>query len=358
MPSTDVARPRSRSLPLALALVVVAACGGSGAAGSAPLASPTETVAGVGRLPETIPPATLVGEAAEEIPVDVTLPPIEGEEIGTVATGHRLLMVGDSLFAGVSRRFSNKACEQLTPLGWDVLVEAEPGRFIDFGRRVLDRRWEEGWDALVLMFGSNYRFDREGFSTTLGSMIDDAGDVPVVLLTTSLFREAQREVNEVIASYGALLEHVTVIDWERISAIPGVLSRDRIHPTDQGQQLMVAAIAQVLGEAPDGPDGERGGECLRPQFTDDSAIGRGTGTGTPPPSPATTRPPSTSPPVPSTSAPPSTQAPAPTDPPATAPPATAPPGTEPPSTSPPATAPPATAPPPPPPSDPPPDADG
>jgi hypothetical protein len=310
------------------AIVVAAAC--TSATADAPFVAPaSDTVEGIGRLPETIPGVTF----GAEMPIDITLPPLEGEEIGLQVAGNRLLMVGDSIFAGVSRRYTNLACDTLVPLNWQVLVEAEPGRFVEFGRQVLDRRLDEGWDAVVFMFGSNYRLDRQQFADTLGSMITDVGDVPVVLLTTSMFREVQREVNEVIREFGDLLPNVTVLDWETISAFPGVLSGDRLHPTEPGQRVMMAAIAQVLGPAPIGP-----GECLRSSFNDDSAVGSGTivadataavagtrsaGTSATPTGPGTTAPPT----VPATDPPPTV--PQPTAPP-TQPPATQPPSTDPP----------------------------
>lgn len=245
-------------------LLVLTACGGTAATDAA---AGTNTVAGVGRLPtETIAAVTFPADLS----VDFTLPPIDAEPSGASAAGNRLLMIGDSLFAGVSRRYSNEACTQLVPLGWEVAVEAEPSRAIDFGAKVLDRRLDEGWDAFVIELGTNYGGNDTGYFEILEGMLADIGDRPVVLLTTTMHQPEQREVNDIIAFMAETHDNVSVVDWEGISELPGVLSGDGVHPTPKGQVVMVAAVGQLLGAAPQATPGD----CLDSQFRDDST-GRG-----------------------------------------------------------------------------------
>jgi hypothetical protein len=244
--------------------VLLAACGGSAVTDAN---AGTNTVAGVGRLPtETIPAVTF----PVDLSVDFTLPAIEAEPSGAKAAGNRLLMIGDSLFTGVSRRYTNEACTQLVPLGWEVAVEAEPSRAIDFGAKVLDRRLDEGWDAVVIELGTNYGGNDKGYFEILEGILDDLGDRPVVLLTTTMHQPEQREVNDIIEFLAASRDNLSVVDWEGISELPGVLSSDGVHPTPKGQVVMVAAIAQLLGAAPLPTPGD----CLDSEFTDDSS-GRG-----------------------------------------------------------------------------------
>ena len=139
---------------LALAFVAVA-CGSSDEASlpSAPAPTPVPTLGGVGKLPDTIPPA-------REPLVLVTRPPAENEEVPEVVSevvqGNRVLVIGDSIMTSTSSRYGGAMCAALVPLGWAVAVDAEPGRFVDFGNDVLDERLDpfaadgEGWDAAVV----------------------------------------------------------------------------------------------------------------------------------------------------------------------------------------------------------------
>ena len=59
--------------------------------------------------------------------------------VGEIVAGNRILIIGDSIMASTSSRYGGQMCDALVPLGWEVAVEAEPSRFIDFGNRVLDK---------------------------------------------------------------------------------------------------------------------------------------------------------------------------------------------------------------------------
>jgi hypothetical protein len=145
----------------AAVLVVVAlslpACGGGdGETGG--------TLDGVGRIPgndfvgvATLPP---------DIAADVSIPEIDGAVLGSVAKGNRLLMIGDSILSSIAKRYGNEACNLLVPQGWNVALEAEAGQFVEFGLDVLDKRWNEGWDGVVIELGTNYAGSKDHYRET------------------------------------------------------------------------------------------------------------------------------------------------------------------------------------------------
>ena len=252
-----------RLLPLGVCAVLLAACGGDDTTQTVTTATvaPANTVGGVGRLPSTIPEVTFAADVAEGI----VLPALEGVAIGEEVAGNRVLMIGDSIFAGLSPRHSDTACDQLEPLGWQVAVEAESGRFAEFGARVAQRRAGEGWDVVVVFLGSNYDGAQERYERDMRRIVERFSEVPMVLVTTTLFRSMQSEVNEVVRTLAAERETTRLVEWETISRSRGLLSGDGLHPSADGQLVLTAAVAQVLGQAPSGE-----GACLPSFYTDDS----------------------------------------------------------------------------------------
>lgn len=267
-------RPR-RPWPLALALLAVA-CGPSEAAGpdGGGAAVPLPTIGGVGVLPDTI--------ARESEPPVIVPPPVNedgtaAELVGQQIAGNRIILIGDSILAATDRRFGGEMCDALVPLGWVVEVDAEPGRFVEFGTRVLDRRLDPGdgsaWDAAVVFLGSNYRGDQAVYEQELRSILERLAPRPTLLFTVTEYRPAWAEVNEVVRRLADELEHVRLVDWKTIAETPGVLSSDRLHPTEAGELVLADLVATNVGRAPVGD-----GECLRSQFTDSSAVtGNGSG---------------------------------------------------------------------------------
>jgi hypothetical protein len=273
---------------LALSTLVLAACSSSDAA-----APPPGTVPLVGELPsplatdadattaatatttETTPGPGLFGAAESDVfgrpttAVAVTaLDPLA--PIGEQVHGNRLLVIGDSVLASLSSRYSDRLCSYLVWRRWAVEIDAEVGRRIEFGRQVLAARGSAGWDAAVVMLGNNYDDDPQAFGTELEALLDELGDVPVVLLTTSHFRSSQDEVNYVLLTTAAERPNVRIVDWQARTAEPDgddLLSGDELHLSDKGQMALSAMIAGALGMAPSGHEGA----CLPSQFTDDSA---------------------------------------------------------------------------------------
>jgi hypothetical protein len=219
---------------------------------------------GVGRIPG--------GDFARlvTLPDGVTIdfPELLGEMIGPQVEGSRVLLVGDSIFASTSSRYGNEMCDTLTKLGWQVAVEAEAGRFVDFGQQVLKSRQGEGWDAIVVFLGTNYDGNEVNYETRMREIVEMAWPTPIALLTTAMFRETQREVNDVILSLKDEYDNVTVLDWEKIAATPGLIGSDRVHLTTDGRAVLAASVARALEFAPD----RNNGTCLDSRFRDDSAV--------------------------------------------------------------------------------------
>ena len=201
------------------------------------------------------------------------------ELIGEQIIGNRILVIGDSIMASTATRYTGYMCDELVPLGWSVAVEAEPSRFIDFGNRVLDRRLDPDrgedfdWDAAVVHLGSNYGDDQERFEAELRLILTRLAPRPTLLFTVTEYEPSYAQANESIRKLAAEFDNVTLLDWEQVSKYPGVLSSDRLHPTDDGRHVLVDMVAEALGPATLGE-----GECLKSQLTDDSAA-RGGGSG-------------------------------------------------------------------------------
>ncbi len=260
--------------------LVVAACGsgGGGADSSAAAdATPVSTIAGVGVLPDTVP--------ANREPLVMVPPPVNGDGtaadlLGQITTGNRVLIIGDSIMASTSSRYGGQMCDALVPLGWEVELEAEPSRFIEFGNKVLDKVLVENaspseeWNAAVVFLGSNYRGDQDAYEKELREILDRLEPRPTLLFTVTEYRPDYAEVNEVVHKLAAEYDNVTLLDWQAIAETPGVLSGDKLHPTETGREVLAQAVAGALGPVSIGD-----GKCLSSAFEDDSAINGGTGGG-------------------------------------------------------------------------------
>ena len=222
----------------------------------------------------------MVPEREPVITVPVTRPVTEdgttAELVGDEVIGNRFLVIGDSIMASTATRYSGLMCDALVPLGWAVEVEAEPSRFIDFGNRVLDKvldpvvGTEDDWDAAAVFLGSNYGRDQQRYEDELRVILYRLAPRPTLLYTVTEYRPAWAEVNETMRKLAGEFDNVTVVDWEQTARYPGVLSGDGLHPTNTGREVLADLTASYLGPAPLGA-----GDCLRSQFTDDSAVGRG-----------------------------------------------------------------------------------
>ncbi len=269
----------------ALSAVFVVACSaaasGPGTIADLPVATPSLVVEGVGTLPTDLPTVTVPpGDAAS---TSTTGPSESTDPVPTtepakpfVANGNRILLIGDSVLASTATRYSNDMCKQLVPLGWDVAVEAEVNRQIDFGQTVWAARGKDGWDVVVVFLGTNYGGDEQDYLRRLNKLINDVGDAQVVLITVTEFEPEVLEVNVTLRALVDVYDNVSVLEWSEISAdSPEVLNADGIHLSPAGRAALAAAVALHVGRAPQptgtDPDPKTVGECLQSQFTDDSA---------------------------------------------------------------------------------------
>ena len=250
--------PRFRTIATLIALSgVVSSCLGAGS-GSEPL-----SLTNVGRIPG-------IGSTGGAVVVDgvqATLANLSGPVLGSVATGNRVIVIGDSILAGTASRYGGAMCAQLVPLGWRVAVEAEAGQMTGFGRTVLRDRIYEGWDAAVVFLGTNYSGSTTLYEKDLTAIVSSLAPRPTLLLTATLYRPAIQDVNGVIRLVASRYPNVSVLDWGTTSVQTGVLSKDKIHPTDVGRKVLVSSVAAAMGPAPTGP-----GSCLASKYTDDSLV--------------------------------------------------------------------------------------
>ncbi len=176
-------------------------------------------------------------------------------------------MIGDSITASAAQRYGGEFCKTLVPLGWQVEVDAEPSRFVDFGNQVLDSRLSAKWDAAYVFLGTNYLGDQEAYRKQLEKIVQRLSPSPVVLLTVTMFEDSRQQVNDAITLVGAEFPNVRVLDWGSIAAADAatVLRGDGHHLTNAGRATLASTVASVLGNAPAQP-----GNCLKTQFTNDS----------------------------------------------------------------------------------------
>ena len=125
---------------------------------------------------------------------------------------------------------------------------------------MLRRRLDAGWDAAVVMLGSNYGEDPVFYEAELDRLLDDLEPMPVVLVNVTEFRRDRLEVNYVIAVADNERDNVRVVDWASRTRDAGeLLGDDGLHLSELGREELARMIATALGRAPAGSDGA----CLR-----------------------------------------------------------------------------------------------
>ncbi len=273
-----------RALASLATTATLVACGSSDAASPDPLS----TLGDVGQLPGTIAGAATVPSTAPSDTVERgsettdrpdppdsdpgTEPVNDGRRtIGRLVAGNRVIVIGDSILASISNRYGNQLCDELVPKGWAVEVDAEVGRFVRFGREVLEEQRDEDWDAAVVMLGNNYDGNPQAFADELDLLLDELEPLPVLLLNVTRFEPAQDEVNWILTSEANQRDDVAVLDWASRTAddAPGsdeLLTGDGLHLTTSGQEALAGLISRAMGRAPAGSEGA----CLRSSFRDDT----------------------------------------------------------------------------------------
>lgn len=250
-----------RITPILCVVALASSCGSTGEGAGA-----TTAPAQLGDLPDTVVATTSVADTTDTVLGSTTTLAPE-DQVGARTSGNRVIVIGDSVMASTSRRYSNDMCKALVPLGWQVEVDAETGRFIPFGNKVLDRRLSAGWDAAVILLGNNYLEDQSQYRKELLEIVERLAPRPTVLLTVTEFKPSRRKVNEVIREIAATHDNVTIVDWATTTAEDrGLTGSDRLHLTTRGRAALALNVALALGDAPEQP-----GACLSTQFTDDSS---------------------------------------------------------------------------------------
>ena len=159
-----------------------------------------------------------------------------GAALRDLVEGQRVLMIGDSIMASTSSRYGGEMCSELVPRGWQVEMNAESGRFVDFGDRVLDARLDADWDVAVVMLGNNYGADKAVFEDYLDDIVDRLAPRPTVLLTVTEFRPDRVDVNEAIYEIAAENDNVRVLDWAaETAADPALVGGDGLHLSNLGR---------------------------------------------------------------------------------------------------------------------------
>ncbi|MDW3213525.1 MAG: hypothetical protein R8G01_05990 [Ilumatobacteraceae bacterium] len=260
------------------ALLLVAGCADDDPAALVPVNGVPETVA-LGAFPEpltspvTIPPPPSTVAAATSAPTtEPPRDPITGP-IGGEVFGNRLLVIGDTVIASTAPRFDGEMCAVLEAFGWQAEIAAEPGRFVEFGREVVDARIvpdEPEWDAAAVMLGNHFDGDVAAFRSELETLIAELDPRPVLLYTLVEDDTFQTDLNEVIRDLPRFHPNLVILDWAQIAADEAevILADSPSGLSEEGRRRLALFTAAALGEP---PTTEAAG-CVPPVFVDDSAI--------------------------------------------------------------------------------------
>ncbi|MFZ9629489.1 MAG: SGNH/GDSL hydrolase family protein [Ilumatobacteraceae bacterium] len=240
------------------AATVAAACGDT-----VTNVEPTVETVGVGDLPGVVDDTSRIVDHGT---VRTTVPLSPEERLGNFVSGNRVIMIGDSVMASTAQRYGDNMCDTLVPLDWQVEVDAETGRFVQWGNFVLDYRLEETWDVAVILLGNNYGGNIEYYHDQLERMVERLEPALVVLMTVTEIDDGRVDVNNAIFDIAANHQNVYVLDWAAVTASDASLTgEDGLHLTVEGRERMATEVSLVLGDAPVSP-----GDCLPTDFTDDS----------------------------------------------------------------------------------------
>lgn len=240
------------------------------------VATPAGTVP-IGDLPErpsgdvvpTIPVITLDTVAVPDSTTGPDAPLLVVEPLVDDVDGNRVLLIGDTALAATTTRATDSMCQVVNGFGWDVEVEAEPGRTIAFADEVISRVADD-WDVVGLMFGHYVETTVDDFGVALDALLERLAARPVILYTVAEIGEDQVAVNEVLRDRDAVWPNVVLIDWaEKVGIEPEVLVEDGgPTPTDEGAGRLGLFTAALLGRV----DTDVPGACVESVFVDDSAI--------------------------------------------------------------------------------------
>lgn len=267
----------TRHLPAAL--VAVLALGGCGltaeSSSTVTTQGPLATVA-IGALPEPLSAAATPPPALPEpsttstssTTTTTTVPPDE-RVLADMVTGNRLLMIGDSVLASTTPRYGGEMCDALTSFDWDVEIDAESNRPIQFALQVLEQRLvpDEGldWDAVAIFLGNNPNGSDDDFRAALDEVLELVDGRPLLLATVSEVNDRTAAANAAIREVAEQHVNVALFDWAEVTERDErLVGGDGVHLSPGGRQAMALYVAAAVGDAP----GFRDGECLPPVFSD------------------------------------------------------------------------------------------
>lgn len=211
----------------------------AGAATSAVLAMVVTLTA-----PVAVPdPATLGADASLAQPADPPPPavvpaapaPVVAPAPPAVAGGAGpALVVGDSIALG-------SADSLRRALGAGTVVDAKVGRQFSAAPAIVGA-WS-GAGPVVVDLGANGTVQ----ATDIDAVVDAAGDRRVVLVGVHVPRRWQDGNNDVLRAAAAAHPTVAFVDWNAlVSANPGVLGPDGVHPGVAGRTLLANAVAEAV----------------------------------------------------------------------------------------------------------------
>jgi hypothetical protein len=220
------ARIRSWTMVVAVGVLALAACATDEPNTLAPAVDVPETVA-LGKFPQPLtsddtipPPPTTIVVVDETTPSTAPPEPITGP-IGDEVLGNRILLIGDTVIASTAPRFDGEMCAALEAFGWQGEIAAEVGRFVEFGRTVVEARIvpeEPEWDAVAVMLGNHFDGDSAAFRAELDALLADLAPRPVLLYTLVEDDTYQGELNEIIRDLKRFHPNVVILDWAKIAA--------------------------------------------------------------------------------------------------------------------------------------------
>jgi hypothetical protein len=261
---------RSGFLVGSVACVTVSCAGGETTAPRVVQIPETVAIGGMpGPLSDTTVPTLPAVTLDSTTTTEAEREPITGPLVDEVL-GSRVLLIGDTALAATTSRAGGIMCDVVTGFGWDVEIEAEPGRSIAFAGEVLDELLDDDWDVVGLMFGHHVDDTVDDFERTLDDVLARLDPRPVILATVAELGDEQAAINRVLRERQRSRPNVVILEWAEATALePEVLlDEGGPVPSDEGAGRLALFTAALLSRYP----GDDPGTCLESVFTDDSAI--------------------------------------------------------------------------------------
>lgn len=185
--------------------------------------------------PASAPPAdttasTTVASPATSIPDDAAAP------LADVPDGP-VTIVGESL--------TLSAADALEARLGEVVIDAEVGRSFEADIVALEGLADTGdvGPVVVVHVGNNDGAPEDGFER----IRDLTGESRLIVLTVSVPREWESQVNAAIERFAASEPDVEILDWKAVTVDePEVLAGDRIHLSETGIERYADLIADTV----------------------------------------------------------------------------------------------------------------